>query len=327
MQTTAVIARHATRLDRPEDTFNSFLKLMSENWEEVTDEAVGLLAFLGSDVCPKNLQTAALAKARYVIENKERWLSRSMPEEEEVAFVDGNNFFQILAFPEEYAMVKASTAVAPDDAAAVQIMAEEIRRGLVEEGLLVVPEIPVIVPIHGLHPVSVEGEDSLMVLGGTPMSMGSYISTANVVFISDAALHTRRMAEKIVAHELIHANEVIHNPTADRAMDQAAYPQLTKEHSMFVREGIVDWLANYYTTGNHLWDPVPDGLYSNNIAFVDEHIVPYLKAQLGDGEELAARLVSLLRRTPERTFLGTACHAVPGLQETLEKYERIVPLG
>src|ERR1035437_1448687 len=324
----------------PAVLFQDLLKGFEKNWESVNKRTVGLLTFLCSEDCPGHLQKAALAKGKYILNNEKSWAARKLSPKKEARFADSCNFFGILAFADHYALLMSSPQVSPSDAAEIQNLAQEAIKGLTTAGLLVDVEPPLVVATHGAHkPLMLKHASELnqtarTMLGSSRVSsIGTYASLANVAFISDEVLlgpfklgerPDPQSARKVVTHEVLHANEVTLSRVNDVKLNEKNFPTLSRAHTMFLREGIVDWLANQYMTGDPRLDLAPGGRYAENIEFVDAQIIPHLQEGLTqDGlDEVAVSIAALLRRDrPQQTFLGKAVEAIPSLLGALEAYD------
>jgi len=294
------------------ETFNALLDLMHQRWTEVSPETEQLIQFLQSTECPRNLRKIALKKARYLLNHDAGWTNRSLSDEDTATFYDYCGFFSALAWPNSISTLKLVTGVSKKDDQTIQKMVQHVSAELVEACLLRLPSDLIVITTHGEYP-----NDEMLPLTDKPRpaGLGQHLFLANVIFLADTIVDNPSILKKAVAHELIHGNEVLHY-FQDNKQDEISFPDLKGEHRAFLREGLCDWLANYYTTGNPLDDPV-DGRYLENVLFVENHAVPYLGKTR---KTIAKKMAKLLQNADSETFLQHVLRQIPSLEETLKNY-------
>ena len=277
-----------------------------------------LIDFIGSDACPEELRQSALERAKFIVENDEAYEEYQLSDEDSLTYEQDNFFFSSLGLEGTYDVLATAPNVSPANREKIRETTQQIRDKLVRANLLPTSVDPIIVPMTTEIPLSL------------------HLSHANLILISELLLDSHeQFMEKVIAHELIHGNEKTRDLHQESDLNDELFPQISFEQTSFLREGLVDWLANNYVMGSPTSHPAPYGpitiarmkQYAPNIAFVEENIVPHLKAKMKEGEVLAEKVAALLRNKPGETMLLTALPAVPGLASKLGIIEGVTKQG
>jgi len=263
-----------------------------------------MASFILSDHCPDELRAAAIKHTMIVTEANGRTLT---PEEEEKRRISSDWLTAISRGNAERLLTHSKVAAADKDK--ISDATTQIKQELLDAGLILNDE-QIVVPIH------LSDEDRTH---GGKGPYGMLLGMSNVVYVSDHLIGNEQLLRRTIAHELIHTNETFTNGKPEATN---RYPRMRSDHDAFVREGIVDWLANNHVMGapgSH-----PDALgnpewsrancYALNVRFVEESIVPHLRLAGRDSEE---GLLSFLRAPHGETCATRAFDAIPGLLEFL----------
>jgi len=300
---------------RKDDYLIQGIKLFAENMEFSVEDSNKLLRFLNSTSCPSTIKGRAYQEAKLLVENEEAWEAETLSDEDDAAYREANFYFYVLM--DDITLLETAMLVSDEDRQIIFETAQPIIADLKKKKLIREDHKAVIIPFT----FSQRKQD-----GKLFVPYGQQLPIVGATLINALLIGNKPFLKKVIAHELIHGNATFYAGIPDEVSDETLYPKITKAHRIFLNEGIVDWLANHYSTGDPNLNPDDLGQevwynvnkYLRNTLFISENITPYLTSVLGDGETIQGKMTDLLRNIPGQTELRRALESVPSLQQKLE---------